>query len=481
MRPLRVSFFTGFTIALLFCSRVSAQQIVVVSEAGVFYSLDISSGNCSVSPLPPPVGYGYSTALYKDTLYYNDGNGDLFRTVLGNVNFLQEIDTGVYSEVLTADANGNLLWIDLMTNDLVIYNPASKIKDTLGVLNYSPAGDLFFYNQLLIMSSSGNQLITVNIQHPDQSTVYMETPDHYFWAMVSTITSCSQHVIYGLEPNPYSDSTNIIAIDMFTKKVLGTYCTVPVKIFDAASVGENGGGVNVPANPFAVNDTIVCTGTSLVLDAGNAGSNYIWDDNSTNETRTVFNPGVYYVTITNAQGCSTLDSITADFTDGPVINLPNDTTVCNGDSVLLNAVYPQTTYTWQDGSTLPVYTVNKPGVFSVQATNKCGTVTKSVTVKYENCLCTFNVPTAFTPNHDGVNDKFLPVSRCLGDGISAYELRVYNRWGQLVFQSKNISLGWDGSYMNNAQPTGGYIWQLSYTDRLNGKTARQSGTVVLIR
>jgi gliding motility-associated-like protein len=331
------------------------------------------------------------------------------------------------------------------------------------------------------LSSSSGQLINVNIEHPGQSTVYMETPGYNFWGLVSPLTGCGQHIIYGIQSSPYSDSSTLVAIDMFTKSVIGNYSTIPVNIYDAASIDENGGGFIIPANPFTASDTVVCTGTPLILDAGNAGSSYVWDDNSTGELRTVYSSGKYYVTVTNANGCSISDSITCNFVNGPVINLPADTAVCNEEKLILNASYLQTTYLWQDGSTLPEYTVSKAGLFSVEATDKCGTVTKVITVKSENCNCTLSVPSAFTPNHDGVNDLFMPVNKCIGDDINNYELRIFNRWGQLIFDSHNISFGWDGTYVNHPQPAGGYIWQINYTNRLNDKIAYKSGTVVLIR
>jgi hypothetical protein len=144
MRRPYLYIFTWLVLFVFFSIRISAQQIVLVSSSGQFYSLDISSGSCSTSPLNQGGYFGYSTALYKDTLYYTDSYGNLYKTILGNNNFLQQIDTGVYSDVLTADINGSLLWVDRNSNNLVLFNPHTNITDTLGMLNYYPAGDLFF-------------------------------------------------------------------------------------------------------------------------------------------------------------------------------------------------------------------------------------------------------------------------------------------------------------------------------------------------
>jgi len=145
---------------------------------------------------------------------------------------------------------------------------------------------------------------------------------------------------------------------------------------------------------------------------------------------------------------------------------------------LLNANYPNSTYEWQDGSTSPQFTVSKEGIYWVQVTNICGKITDSTEVAYENCTCKFFVPSAFTPNGDGYNDIFLPKYQCL---FSNYELKIYNQYGQLIFVSKNTSNGWDGSFNALQQPTGTYVWLLSYKGELTEKVMRKNGTVVLVR
>ena len=97
---------------------------------------------------------------------------------------------------------------------------------------------------------------------------------------------------------------------------------------------------------------------------------------------------------------------------------------------------------------------------------------------YENCACQFYIPNAFTPNGDGHNDVFLPKYQCL---FINYELKIYNRYGQLIFVSRNAGNGWDGLFGGQQQPTGTYVWMLNYKDNLTGKEVRKNGTVVLIR
>jgi gliding motility-associated-like protein len=86
----------------------------------------------------------------------------------------------------------------------------------------------------------------------------------------------------------------------------------------------------------------------------------------------------------------------------------------------------------------------------------------------------FLVPNAFTPNGDGLNDTFRPVVDY--ERVRQFSMVIYNRWGQLVFETTNPAEGWDGK---NA-PAGVYSWVISYSDMV-GKVMKMRGSVVLVR
>ncbi|MBN8685983.1 MAG: gliding motility-associated C-terminal domain-containing protein [Chitinophagales bacterium] len=93
-------------------------------------------------------------------------------------------------------------------------------------------------------------------------------------------------------------------------------------------------------------------------------------------------------------------------------------------------------------------------------------------------FCLIDVPTAFTPNNDGLNDYFQPHNAFKADN---YDFRVYNRWGQLVFQSRNWQEKWDGRINGELQNPGVFVWMLSYTHRDTKKEVFRKGTVTIIR
>jgi gliding motility-associated-like protein len=89
------------------------------------------------------------------------------------------------------------------------------------------------------------------------------------------------------------------------------------------------------------------------------------------------------------------------------------------------------------------------------------------------------IPNAFTPNGDGLNDYF----RILGlppENITQFNLQIFNRWGQLVFSSKDILEGWDGKLNGEVCPEGDYVWVIFYEDNKKTKTSNK-GTVTLLR
>lgn len=96
--------------------------------------------------------------------------------------------------------------------------------------------------------------------------------------------------------------------------------------------------------------------------------------------------------------------------------------------------------------------------------------------------CPWYIPNAFSPNNDGINDVFRPFTgtECQ---ISDYTIRIFNRWGSLVFESNNIETAWDGTFRNQPAPQGVYLYAIQYTAETNGRSRVfvQSGEITLLR
>ena len=101
----------------------------------------------------------------------------------------------------------------------------------------------------------------------------------------------------------------------------------------------------------------------------------------------------------------------------------------------------------------------------------------TVNIKLSYNLSLF-VPNAFTPNGDGNNDLF----RVKAKGVALYRLQVYNRWGQLIFQTNNMAQGWDGRYKGQLQPFGTYVYFVQYAYYGRGKELlQQKGSFTLLQ
>ncbi|MBA3674339.1 MAG: gliding motility-associated C-terminal domain-containing protein [Chitinophagaceae bacterium] len=225
-------------------------------------------------------------------------------------------------------------------------------------------------------------------------------------------------------------------------------------------------------------DTVLCEGTTLILNATSTNAAYLWQDNSTTPTYTVTQPGKYWVKVIGA--CeSKSDTINVLYKLFPAINLGKDTTLCQGSKIVLNATSINAAYLWQDNSTGPTYTVTQPGTYWAKVTNSCGSKIDTVLIANKNnCICNLYIPNAFTPNGDNFNDKFFPVSNCR---LSEFEFMVFNRWGEKIFETKKISSPWDGRFMGQPCETGSYVYILSYKFENDNITNKKKGNVYLIR
>ena len=109
---------------------------------------------------------------------------------------------------------------------------------------------------------------------------------------------------------------------------------------------------------------------------------------------------------------------------------------------------------------------------TAQDENGC-TASDQVTV---NVQLDFTVPNAFTPNGDGLNDMFM----VRADFLEEFEMIIYNRWGEEIFRSEDISKGWNGMYNDTEQEVGTYMFLVKATT-INGNELLKTGTVSLLR
>lgn len=195
----------------------------------------------------------------------------------------------------------------------------------------------------------------------------------------------------------------------------------------------------------------------------------------TNEVITA--SGTYTATYTTAGGCDSMVHYIATFSKNPLAQLGEDDCLDGKDSVILKTAGGYSGYNWMGSNRSDSFLVVKaPGTYFVSVSNVCGTSTDSAEV-YDKCEFDIYVPNAFTPNGDNNNDYFglpkLNKNRFIN-------LKVYNRWGQIIFQTSKKGERWDGNCKGQKAPSGTYVYLLT-VETLNGKRRQQKGLVTLIR
>lgn len=223
------------------------------------------------------------------------------------------------------------------------------------------------------------------------------------------------------------------------------------------------------------NDTVLCDGQTIVLDATSNAPNvsYLWHNNTTNPTITTAS-AVNIVTISNQCG-SLSDTLLITNNLSPQVNLGEDLVICEDSSVLLSVPFSSGVL-WSTNSTNNLIEVHTPGLYFVAVTNSCGTAMDSVWVTGKNCECPYFIPNAFTPDNDEFNATFGPVSDC---EISSFLFQIYNRWGELVFESADMDVKWDGTYGNSSVPTGVYTYSMRLQPN-DGELIISRGHVVVL-
>ena len=225
--------------------------------------------------------------------------------------------------------------------------------------------------------------------------------------------------------------------------------------------------VKVVENPLPVidfeGDNIICSNRQRTLDCGIADVNYLWNTGATTRSIVPEKAGKYIVTVTDAKGCVSKDSIEMELKTLPLISLPPDTVMCIGNVLPLSVAWNDAySYQWQDMSGGEEFIVEQPGTYSVIVNNYCGETRDEILVRYRYCG-EFVFPNIITPNGDGINDFFK--IKGLDEFVDGWSIDIYNREGRRVFHSDDYHNEWNAPDVKD-----GVYFYIFYKDgdRYNG-------------
>lgn len=140
-------------------------------------------------------------------------------------------------------------------------------------------------------------------------------------------------------------------------------------------------------------------------------------------------------------------------------------------------------YQWSTGEKTPTIKVDYQGKYALTISEACRKKELNFIVKIKNCFCNVFVPNTFSPDGNGINDAIKPFWKCSDAVVSRLNFSIFNRWGNRVFQTKDIDVGWDGDFNGSPQSGDLFVWLLDYDIKVGSRTENyvESGNLTIIK
>ncbi len=212
-------------------------------------------------------------------------------------------------------------------------------------------------------------------------------------------------------------------------------------------------------------DIVLCDSLTTVLDGTVPGASaYNWSPNGATSPAIDAIPGIYQLTVTY-QTCEIRDTIVISV-EPYTLDLGEDRTICKDDDILVvQSMLNIDSLLWNDGSEggwyiLPTSDIFEDSIYISAIAYGCDVQQDTLKVVLEDCDCDFYVPNTFTPNGDAINEGFQVYQDC---PIEYFELILFNRWGDVVFETNDLNFMWDGRKKDGSYVQDGvYTWQIKF-------------------
>ncbi|HQQ94738.1 MAG TPA: gliding motility-associated C-terminal domain-containing protein [Bacteroidia bacterium] len=332
-------------------------------------------------------------------------------------------------------------------------------------------------------------VITVTPRMCVNSEIHLQAQGgiQYVWTGPQNFYSSLQNPVFIASNIGMSGTYSLMVSDAFSCK---GYTTGVVQV-DAAPGVALGGDLLGGCAPFCSNYSLQASSVSTLM-------NVVWQLDQYTSSGPVFSycfskAGVYELKVNyeNERNCKGLTSFVipvyakplADFEFSPIRPIENEgpvlfTNTSSGDYQVKWSWTFMTDKVFTVNSKNAAYTFDEAGLYPVALLVENKYSCKDTILKTVEILPDFHVyvPNAFSPNNDGLNDVFFPVMR----GVKKYTLQIFDRWGALLFESRDASLNWDGTYKGQACEQAAYTWILNLLT-VQGEEEHRSGSVLLYR
>ncbi|MEM9052413.1 MAG: gliding motility-associated C-terminal domain-containing protein [Bacteroidota bacterium] len=465
---------------------LAGSNVVLCPDDSVEISV-ISSSISSIQWLPPLSGNSTSQIVDEEGIY---------QVSVSACNIVSELEievsltpTDILIEIVdfSPTCQGDSITIEAIS-DLGVVSYVWFPSGDSQIETFEESGTVF----VQVVDSFGCELTSNSIQIgfesiPPQPVFSFEPVCEGEQAVLMLETDLQVNFVDIVTGNVFSNSASIFLDSLVTDTsfyafLTSEFCAGPI---DSILLEP----ILYPDDPILGSDAPVCTGTSVSLDVLNAEPDviYIWTSPSGNSfDGSQINYGVsdlsdegLYTLYANREGClSDTVGIDIELFETRQVDLPPDTALCFIPDFIIATDTVFEAYTWNDGSNdsifVPTLTTTNI-VVNVTDFNGCRS---SDFMLIDFADCSIAVPNIFTPNGDDRNDEwFIRLDR-----PGFFDLVIYNRWGRIVYESKDHTKGWNGDHYESGEPCseGVYVYILRIND-FEGKTFEQQGDLTLIR
>jgi gliding motility-associated-like protein len=223
-------------------------------------------------------------------------------------------------------------------------------------------------------------------------------------------------------------------------------------------------------------DTALCDGEVYSIDAGNPGNDFLWEPGGeSTQSIDISESNTYSVLISNKY-C--VDSATIDVVVHQHNGLIYGAEGCPDPPLVLSISENGSDYIWNTGENTSEIEVSESGIYwgKYLDINNCVRV-DTIEVTIIDQTDQLFTPNTFTPNGDGTNDTW----KAYGGSENEFEVKIFDRWGKLLWESKDINDSWDGTYKGNPLPIGNYIYKIYFYSECHNKTIENTGTIMIIK
>ena len=250
------------------------------------------------------------------------------------------------------------------------------------------------------------------------------------------------------------------------------------------SVRRNFSLIQIEMEDFSLGrDTMLCEDDSLLIIPNLQDDyTYLWSDGSTDTSLLVTEDGTYRLEISKLDFCFKSNSITVNPIFLPTLGVYEDIVLCENETIVVRVDSEYGTVIWnntiiEDSLILKNY----EGEVSVRYFNACAADSTSFDVELRICNCDLVFPNAFTPNDDQLNGLFQPIIDC--PKLVSFNQGIYNRWGEKIFESQDLSTPWDGKVNGKVVQDGLYFHITAWRGIENGEIVRKTtkGNIYLLR